>query len=126
MAGEGLNITLDSEAIRKMVTESVLAQIEPQQQKAIIESAVQQMLTPPVNGYSGRKELSPLQQAFNTAVNNYCHDIARTWLAQPEVQEKLRTAAVDALGKLLETNWSLSGELGSAIAKAIESSLKDS
>ncbi len=76
-----LNVDLSGDQIKKFVAEAILHQLDETTRNALIAAALEHLLTVPKSrGYNSTPQPSPLQAAFNDAVQRECRNICVTML----------------------------------------------
>ena len=113
-----INLKLDEEGLKKLAAEAILAQLTTEEKASILQQAVQFLLTPKETSYGYRKT-TPLQDAFQVAVQQIAHQVAKEVLDEmPEVREKMKEVAGAAYMRALT-------ELREETTKALADSLVD-
>jgi hypothetical protein len=100
-----VEIKLDNDLLKSVVSEAIVKSLDEEKRNALIQGAIQALLTPQqTSGYYGRKE-TPVEQAFNEAVRNVAHKVAEEMLAGDErVRARLKELMNAALVKVMDDN----------------------
>ncbi len=116
-----VNVAFDTEAMRALVGESILASITDEMRKDILTQAVAQLTTVPKAQSYYDRSVSPLQKAFNDAVSNVANELAKELIEEdPSIRERVKSAMVSSLNKALKADV-----LDPAITSAIRQALRD-
>jgi hypothetical protein len=116
-----MKIDLDAEMMRSIVAESLMASLDEQKRTALIQGAIQHLITPQGNAYGGGK--SPLVEAFNMAAGHVARSIIADELIKDETfVAKIRGMIVEATERITTTNRDA---VIQKMADAIESGLTD-
>lgn len=92
---DSLDLKLDGDVIRKLVSEAVLRTLDDNKREILIKGAIESLLKPVGERYGAT---SPLQDAFNQAIRDVARDLAREELAKdPRLKDKIR--------ELFEAAW---------------------
>jgi hypothetical protein len=97
-------IKIDEELLRGIVHKAILEGVGPAQRDLLMVSALEHLTAvPPSQGY-GHKPISPLQEAFNSAVGRVCFEVARELVTEDpafkaKVADLMRGAMATALAK---------------------------
>lgn len=98
---EPIKIEFDEDGLKDLVSGWVLQQMSGDQREAVLASAIKHLITEPTGNY-GYKGASPLQAAFNLAVERVMHEVAREMLAEdPHVRASIRELIGQAFTKWL-------------------------
>lgn len=99
-----MQINLDSEMLKSVVSEAIMRSLDNQTREALIQGAIQHLLTPREGTSSYGRRTSPLQDAFNSGVYHAAQSIATEMLTKDDaMQTKIRDLLNDALIRLFET-----------------------
>ena len=80
---------LSGDQIKKFVSEAILHQLDETTRNALITAALDHLLTvPEARSYKREKQPSPLQAAFNDAVQRECRSVCNTML-EGEMHEQV-------------------------------------
>lgn len=92
-----MDLRLNPEQFEQLVSAVIMQQLTPEQREEILKNAITHLLTKrPESPYSSHK-VSPLQEAFNTAIGNLAYRFAREWLeAQPNAQQQITDLVAEA------------------------------
>lgn len=116
-----MDLKIDSEAMRTVVAEAIVAKLDEQSRVDLIQQAVAKMLTPPKQQYGSSPTKSPLEAAFEGAVLNLTVDVTKQYIEDhPEIKDKIRSVMIEGLEKLLNDRY----EFRRAISEAVASALK--
>jgi len=115
-----LKIEFNEDGLKDLVAGWVINQMDSDQKQAVIASAVKHLITAPKDSY-GRASNSPLQTAFNVAVEQAMHQVAREIvMGDVHVQAQIREMVIDAFAKYMKS-WA-----GTQARKAVVEALVDS
>jgi hypothetical protein len=97
---EVMDVKLNDDNMKDIIAKAVLDTLTPEARTELLSTAVKSLLTiPNSSGYGQRK--SPLQEAFNSAIQEVAHQIAREQLVgNTEVKAKIEQMIADAWAKL--------------------------
>jgi hypothetical protein len=93
-----VELDLRSTDLGEALQVGLLQAMTPELKDALIGAAVQTLITPPPNEY-GRKQLSPLQDAFNSAIYAVARTVVEEAVNTPEVQAQITGLVREALQK---------------------------
>lgn len=115
-----INLKLEEESLKKMAAEAILAQLSTDERASILQQAVSFLLTPKEQGLGYRKT-TPLQDAFQIALQKIAHEVAREVLDDmPEIQANMKEVAAEAYMKaLVERREETVNRLSSSIVDAM-------
>jgi len=115
-----INLKLDEEGLKTLAAEAILAQLTTEEKASILQQSIQYLLTPKDSGYGYRKT-TPLQDAFQVAVQKMAHEIAREVLDDmPEIRAKMKELVGEAYIKaLVELREETVNSLSSSIVDAM-------
>ncbi len=116
-----LSVQLDGEALNAIVTKAILDQITAEQRKVILDQAVKALLSPKPDPYGySRREITPVQAAFDNAVRQSAMKAAQTLVDDDvEFQGRLRNMVRDSMTKLLDSESDLAQAVGTAVGQAV-------
>lgn len=113
-------------AMKALVIEAMYKSLDQKTREDLIKSAIATLLTPspPDHGIYGHRPTSPLQKAFNDAIQQVARDLVfETVRAEGPIREQIKTLCGEALGRLvLADDNLLATELSTAIVRAIRDS----
>ncbi len=120
-----MNLTLNEEQMRAVVTKAILEGLGDEQKTLILQQAVEHLMgAPEKSGYSYKQDnRNRLQIAFDNAAERALEQIAREEMAKPENVEKLRALVGPCLEQALTNSTSYAAikrAVGSAIAAAFD------
>jgi len=118
-----MDIKLDPETLKDVVSAAILKSLDDTKKDAMIESAIKHLLTPQGGGTYHKAE-SPLQTAFNTAVNLVAMQIAKETLEnKPSVRANIEALLSEAFVKVMSENREKTvSTIADAITKGLSSS----
>lgn len=116
-------ITIPTDAMQAIVQKAIMESLSEDQRAVLIETALKYLLTETRTSY-GRSP-SPLESAFNMAVSEAAHTIAREIVKENEFDTKIRKAVRTSLEALISQDSLMAGRVGSAIGEAVGAHLKD-
>lgn len=98
-----MNIQLDSEMMKGLVSEALMKALDQEKRDILIQSAIKHLVTPE-DHYGSRRE-SPLESAFRNA----CHNVAQTTATEmltndPAFQARVRQLLDEAMVRVMDTN----------------------
>lgn len=97
-----IDISMNSDQLKDLVQEAILRAMDENQRETLIQAAIRHLLTS--DSTYGRRE-SPIQHAFNSAVNGVAILIAKEQLeANTEVSAKMESLIQAALVKVMDEN----------------------
>ncbi len=120
MATSQLNLNIDSDALGLMIGGAVMDQITPEQRDLLIKTAITHLLNPEPS-YSGNAgTASPLQKAFNRAVEQFATKYATEQLADhQEFQKQVRQMFEEAAQRVfVNDREKIVGKIADAMASA--------
>lgn len=112
-----MNVNIESEVFGQMVGAAVMASITQEQRDLLIKQAITHLLAPTAGNYG--QNPSPLQKAFNQAVENYARKfVEKEMEADGEFAAKVKSVLVDASDRVLtgEGRGKLVEKMSNAIA----------
>ena len=99
-----MDIKLDLDQIKELVSESIYASLDEQKKETLIKGALIHLLTPTGNSVYSPKT-SPLEDAFNRAIFICAREISTDLLSKnEETKQKITGLLMEALTKITETN----------------------
>lgn len=101
-----MEMKLDAEVMKDVVSSAILKSLDDEQRNHLIQGAITHLLTPQSTGnYYGNKNVSPLTDAFNHAVEKVANKIATDMLENdPQVRLKIQELIVAAFDKVFNDN----------------------
>ena len=114
-----LTVNLDPVAIREATSQAIMGLLTPELREKLIRDSIANLLNPSQNSWDRGK--TPLQSAFNSAVEVVAQKIAAEYVAgNAEVVAKIRELMTAAMSKLVSVDAEkLTEKMGNAIAEAI-------
>jgi hypothetical protein len=114
-----MELKFNSEQFGELVGAAVMAQISGENRDAILKEAICELLTPQSGGgYS--KASSPMQRAFNQAVEQYARKFVADQLeSNTDMSQQLHSVVIEAVSRVFnnpESRESLVGKISTAIA----------
>lgn len=112
----------DDSAMKVLVIEAMYKSIDEQKREALIKGAIETLLTAKADAYGYRKSSSPLQDAFDQAIQQVARELViETVRAEGPIRERIKALCGEALGRLLLADDStLATEIAGAIARSIK------
>lgn len=106
-----IKIDFPQEKLQALVEGWVMEQMTAEQKESILAQAVTYLMTPPPqNQYDRSPQRSPIQVAFDQAVNQTIHKIAREMIENsPVVQAKCRQMIGEAVETFFTHEWDAPG-----------------
>jgi len=115
-----VSLQLDPVALREATTQAIMGILTPEVRAQIIQTAISAILKPSTNSWEKGK--SPLELAFENAVNDVARQEAKKYIADdPSVSERLRDLLRKCADKVLSADQD---KLVERMADAFVSSLK--
>lgn len=115
--------TIDSASMSTIVAKAIMEGIAQDQRDILMEQAIAKLIAPSKrnDGYRTTEGPSPLQEAFDNAVEQACHRVVAELVTErPEFNDRIRAAVTEAMGKLIDgTDYDLSSRVGSAVGSAV-------
>ena len=114
-----LTVSLDPVALREATSQAIMGILTPEMREKLIRASIANLLDPSQNSWNRGK--TPLQSAFNAAVEAVAQRIAAEYVAgNAEVVAKIRELMTAAMSKLVSVDADkLTEKMGEAIVKAI-------
>ena len=96
-----VQLELPPELMREATANAIVGRLTPEVKTALIEKAVQALLTP--DRYAGTNAKSPLEEAFERAVRSVVQDICREIVANdPTIRARLQAMVADVAKRFTE------------------------
>jgi hypothetical protein len=113
VAEPSIKIDFPQEKLEALVEGWVMQQLTTEQRDNILAQAIKFLMTPPpASQYDRTPQPSPLQAAFNTAIHQSVHKIAREMIEESEqVQANVRRAMGEAMETFFTGTWDAPGSL---------------
>lgn len=114
------SFTINADAMKSIVAKAIMEGITQDQRDVLIEQAITHLIKPGPTSY-GRTEPSPLQHAFNEAIERACNRVVDEIITErPEFNAKVRDAVTAAMTALVDGgNYDLSQKVGNAVGNAV-------
>lgn len=111
MPEPAIKIEFPQEKLQALVEHWVIEQLSAEQKETILAQAIKYLMTPPPqNQYDRTPARSPIQVAFDQAVTQTIHKIAREMIENsPEVQAKCRQMIGEAVETFFTGTWDAPG-----------------
>lgn len=104
MAEPNIEIKFDQAALQGMVEKWVMEQMTEETRNQVLAQAVKYLMTTPNTNYGPRE--SPLQQAFNRAIETVMYQVARDLIENnEEVKDKLTAMMGESMTIFLQTSY---------------------
>lgn len=98
-----MDITLDKEMVKSVVSAAILQMLDAQKREALIKEAIQHLLSPGTDSWNRGR--SPLQEAFANACRLIAVEIAKEMLEKDEqVKARIRELILEAYMRVTEQN----------------------
>lgn len=120
-----MNNIIDPEAMKHIVAHAILEHMGTQSRDALITEALTYLITPPKDAYGRNSGHSPLQTAFNQAIQAAAFETVKDVLTQPAYKDMVETAIRDAVVKSLADKAGLSNAIGYAVGQVIEDRINE-
>lgn len=114
-----MDLRVDDDAMKSLVAKSIVDSLTPEMREKLIKDAITNTLQAGSDGYSKK---SPLQQAFNVAVEQEARKYAAHVIAEDaEFQGQIKSLFSDVAGKLfaVETRENLVNNIADTITRAL-------
>lgn len=97
------NITLDNEAMKTVIADTILKQITPEERERLMTAAIVQLMSANGTDNYGRKRPSSLESAFNEQAERVMREIIREDLQNNTVfAQKIKSLMADIIEKIFE------------------------
>jgi hypothetical protein len=118
-------IKIDDTAMKDIVAKAILDSVTDEQRDEILKAAVTNLITPPPSTgmYGGRKEPSPLQNAFDIAVRSVGQEVVNE-MVKGELRDKIREMVKAKVSEIIEDDSNLAYGVGQSVGQAIESAMR--
>lgn len=115
-----LTIQLDPVALREATTQAIMGLLTPEIRAEILQKAICELLQPSTNSWE--KGVSPLQRAFNSAVELIARELARENIkADKNITEKMEALLEETKSKVLNLDTDkLAEKMADAFVSSIE------
>ena len=116
------SIHIEGDAMRAIVAKAVLEGISQDQRDLLVEQAIQYIITAPPkpSTYGAVQQPSPLQAAFQNAIQLSLSETARRVVDSEPVRQRVDQLMADALADVMKTdNSSLPDAVRAALGQAI-------
>lgn len=118
-----MKFELDDKQMKSLFSEALLTALGEGQRNNIIKEAIAHLTTKTSEGYG--KGITPIQQAFNEAVQSHAHQAARKFFEEnEEARKSIDEAIIEGYRKFVSGFHD--GKLYEAIAEKIGSAFKNS
>lgn len=98
-----MDLRVDDSAMKSLVAKSIVDSLTPEMREKLIADAVTACLTAPADGSSYGRKRSPLQQAFDSAVDDAARKYATEIISEDTAfKEQLRNLFEDVSRKIFE------------------------
>jgi hypothetical protein len=113
-----MDLKIDEAAVRDVVAHAIMEQIGAEGREKLIEAALQALLEPPKDRY-GSYGYTPLQAAFNNAVQSVAAQVVREQVADdPVFIARVKEKVGEALIKMDDENYT--NYVADALAQALK------
>jgi hypothetical protein len=97
-----MEIKLDTDTIKSLIGESIMTSLTEEKRNALIQGAVEYLLTQNKNPYNDRTE-SPIESVFKSAIRDIAETIATESLFHDgRVREIIRKMISDAVERMMD------------------------
>lgn len=121
-----LKLNLSADQVRDLVAEAIMARLDDTTRDGLIEQAIRHILAPVDTSYGSRVKRSPLEEAFQSAVQSLTYRLAHEYIAEnPDVQERLRAVIIGGMEKMLTDDRQIRRQVGDWLGESIKQSFKD-
>lgn len=120
-----MDITIDSEAAREIVQKAIFESLDQDARNALVQQAVQALTQRPKKElYSTTIPDTPLEAAFNRAVQELSTEVVREYLSDSSIKKAIQDQIFAALNDIVEEkgNW-LYDSIGYAVGQKVASVL---
>lgn len=120
------NINLDGEAMQAVVSKAILEGISQDQKLSLVEQAINYLVTAPPAPAYGRTQPTPLQSAFNRAVEAVSTKVVMEIIQAEELDAAIREGCEKAIRTNLAENpgW-LYGTISESIMTVVRDRLEN-
>lgn len=114
-----MEFKIDKEAIKEVVSEAILRDIDKDTRDQIIKDAIKFLVTPPPKkSWSDQAELSPLQEAWQHAIRGVVGDFVHEEIKKPEVKAVVDAHLSEALKLMLSESFDFSRVVADAFTES--------
>jgi hypothetical protein len=106
------------ETLNALVTEAMFRALDEKKREEMIKAALATLVTSRQQGY-GRRTTTPIQDAFEIAIQAIAQDVVREMCKTDKAQDAIREVVGAAFEKMLTDKDRLATEMASAMVKAI-------
>ncbi len=100
-----MQITLDQELVKSVVSEAILKSLDDQKREAMIQGAIKHLITPSSDRYGYGQKLTPVEEAFREAVRTVCAKLAQDLIENNEdVKTRIRDLLTESMERVLTSN----------------------
>ena len=118
------DIKIDTGAMNQIVSKAILEGIDDNQKQTILDQAVQALIAPRKDRYGQSTGLTPIQEAFDLAVNQTIGQVARELVSEnEELLTRVRGLVADAMAAALKEPYT---KLRENVNRAVAESIVDS
>lgn len=115
------DIKIESDAMNAIVSKAILEGIDADQKQAILEQAVNALIKPRQTSTYSRETTTPLQDAFELAVQQTVGQVAREMVSEnQELLAKVRELVTDAMAEAVKEPYT---KLREAVNRAVADSI---
>lgn len=120
------DIKIPEAEIANLLSAQILSQLSQETQKNLIQAALQYLLVQPMTGRYGEKGDSPIQTAFNMAMNRVANTIAEECIAEAGVKDSVKELFMQLINDIPDVryDWDLQRALFKAMLDHAEEKTK--
>ncbi len=117
-----MDLKFDQQLMSQIVSKAILEGVSAEQRDTLLAAAVDALITPERGSY-GVKPKTPIQEAFEAAAKNACHQVAAQMIAEdPQFMQTVRDLTREAIDKALSADTWEAEEVRRKILGAIAES----
>ena len=120
------SISIDSQSVQSIVSKAIVDSMSSEARERVIQQAVQHLVAAPKKEMYAPQQPSPIQHAFNVAVQKAAVDVVREMVDEGDLKERIREMVrekvVDALTG--EGYNPLASAIGGAVGDVVQDALQ--
>lgn len=111
-----MQIQLDDSQLKSIITESIFLSLTEEKKASLLKESIQFLLTPAKGPYSN-ESISPLQRAYNQAINDVCREQVKEMLQNSsELKEQIKDLVIKSFQKCIAEKEDLISTISENIA----------
>lgn len=108
------------EKLKAIVSEAIALHMGDEMRSALIQEAITHLLTPPAPAHYGQKTQSPLQYAFDRAIDDQAREIAKKYVQEnTDLHEKIRQMVAEAAKRAVDDPEKMIARITAAISNSL-------